>query len=216
MTTDGSIDRPEARGRELQQVSVGIAEIDAVATARPVGAAFDGDATLAEPAFPRRQLVGGDRKRQVQRSVAIVRRDRAAGQVHGLERGAAAKQQQHALAADIVGAKARIAGQGRELEHPLVETSRPLEVIDVEAGLEHTAELRHVSHHILRTERASSDIRLGSQGGSQTMLTLTSPTPATLATAFSTMEGSSCAEGQLGVVKVMSTVTARSSAMSIL
>jgi hypothetical protein len=33
------------------------------------------------------------------------------------------------------------------------------------------------------------------------MLTLTSPTPATLATAFSTMTGSSCAEGQLGVVE---------------
>ena len=48
------------------------------------------------------------------------------------------------------------------------------------------------------------------------MLTLTSPTPATLATAFSTMTGSSCAEGQLGVVSVKSTVTARSSAISIL
>jgi hypothetical protein len=48
------------------------------------------------------------------------------------------------------------------------------------------------------------------------MLTLTSPTPATLATAFSTMIGSSCAEGQLGVVSVMSTVTAQSSAISIL
>jgi hypothetical protein len=70
-------------------------------------------------------------------------------------------------------------------------------------------------HHMLSTARASSDIRLGSQGGSHTMLTLTSPTPATLATAFSTMIGSSCAEGQLGVVSVMSTVTARSSAISI-
>ena len=48
------------------------------------------------------------------------------------------------------------------------------------------------------------------------MLTLTSPTPGTLATAFSTMIGSSCADGQFGVVSVMSTFTARSSAMSIL
>ena len=59
-------------------------------------------------------------------------------------------------------------------------------------------------------------MRLGSQGGSHTMLTLASRTPATLATAFSTMIGSSCADGQLGVVSVMSIVTARSSASSIL
>ena len=59
-------------------------------------------------------------------------------------------------------------------------------------------------------------IRLGSQGGSHTMSTLTTPTPGTLATAFSTMLGNSCAEGQLGVVSVISTATARSSAMSIL
>src|SRR5207244_5480620 len=72
------------------------------------------------------------------------------------------------------------------------------------------------THHMLSTARASSDMRLWSQGGSQTMLTLTAPTPATLATAFSTMIGSSCAEGQLGVVSVMSMVTARSSARSIL
>jgi hypothetical protein len=69
---------------------------------------------------------------------------------------------------------------------------------------------------MFKTTRASSDIRLGSHGGSHTTLTLTGPTPATLAAAFYTMLGSSCADGQLGVVSVMSMVTARSSAMSIL
>src|SRR5215467_8918336 len=54
--------------------------------------------------------------------------------------------------------------------------------------------------------RASSDMRLGSQGGSHTIFTFTSPTPGTLATAFSTMVGNSCAEGQLGVVSVISIV----------
>ena len=48
------------------------------------------------------------------------------------------------------------------------------------------------------------------------MFTVTGPTPATLDTAFSTMIGSSCADGQFGVVSVMSTVTVRSSAMSTL
>src|SRR5262245_66236163 len=60
---------------------------------------------------------------------------------------------------------------------------------------------------MLSTVRASSDIRLGSQGGSHTMSTLTGPTPGTLATAFSTMVGSSCADGQLGVVTVEMTLT---------
>src|SRR5205085_11699616 len=72
------------------------------------------------------------------------------------------------------------------------------------------------AHHMFNVARASSDMRLWSQGGSQTMFTLTGPTPATLDTAFSTMIGSSCADGQFGVVSVMSTVTARSSAMSTL
>src|SRR5215467_3553672 len=75
---------------------------------------------------------------------------------------------------------------------------------------------RNFPHHMFKATRASSDMRLWSQGGSQTTLTATSPTPGTLATAFSTMFGSSAADGQFGVVRVMSTVTLRSSAMSTL
>jgi hypothetical protein len=59
---------------------------------------------------------------------------------------------------------------------------------------------------MLRTTRASSDIRLG-QGGSQTTLTSTFPTPGTVETAFSTITGTSCADGQLGEVSDMSTFT---------
>ena len=62
---------------------------------------------------------------------------------------------------------------------------------------------------MLRTTRASSDIRLGSQGGSQTTLTSTFPTPGTVETAFCTITGSSCADGQLGEVSDMSTFTRR-------
>ena len=72
-----------------------------------------------------------------------------------------------------------------------------------------------VIHNMLRTTRASSDIRLGSQGGSQTTLTSTFPTPGTVETAFCTITGSSCADGQLGEVSDMSTFTVRSSAMSM-
>ena len=72
-----------------------------------------------------------------------------------------------------------------------------------------------VTQNMLRTTRASSDIRLGSQGGSQTTLTSTFPTPGTIETASCTITGSSCADGQLGEVSDMSTFTVRSSAMSM-
>ena len=67
---------------------------------------------------------------------------------------------------------------------------------------------------MLRTTRASSDIRLGSQGGSQTTLTSTFPLPAR----------SNCVlhhyrhflrRGQLGEVSDMSTFTVWSSAISM-
>src|SRR5438067_6368079 len=69
------------------------------------------------------------------------------------------------------------------------------------------------NHHMFSTVRASSDMRLGSHGGSHTMLTLASRTPGTPATAFSTWCGISSAEGQFGVVKVISMFTMRSSSM---
>src|ERR1700686_5236451 len=72
------------------------------------------------------------------------------------------------------------------------------------------------THHIFSTRRASSVIRSGVQAGSQTRLTLTMPTPGTLATAFSTIVGDSPAAGQFGVVSVITTSTVRSSLMSTL
>ena len=48
-----------------------------------------------------------------------------------------------------------------------------------------------VAQNMLRTTRASSDILLGSQGGSQTTLTSTFPTPGTVETASCTITGSS-------------------------
>src|SRR4029079_6179510 len=90
------------------------------------------------------------------------------------------------------------------------------------SGSRHGAPHRSLSsvsrkyYHILSTRRASSDMRLGSQGGSQTTSTLASLTPATLATAFSTWTGRSWAAGQLGEVSDISTFTPRSSPISIL
>ena len=63
---------------------------------------------------------------------------------------------------------------------------------------------------------ASSDMRSLSQGGSKVSLTVTWPTPATDATAFSTQTGISPATGQPGDVSVISTATLRASSTSIL
>src|SRR5262249_56146120 len=68
------INRPQARRRQLEQMPVGIAEIDAVPAARPVGAAFDGDALLAQSPLPLRQLIHGNGKGHVHRSMAVLPR----------------------------------------------------------------------------------------------------------------------------------------------
>src|SRR6516165_12445251 len=73
-----------------------------------------------------------------------------------------------------------------------------------------------IRYHISSTVRASSDMRLVSQGGSQTILTLDLRTPDTPATAFSTSPGNSAADGQFGDVSVISIVTMRSSSISTL
>src|SRR5689334_1383649 len=52
-----SIDRPNPARNQFQQMVVGIAEIDAVATARPGGPCLHGDALLRQPRLPSRQLV---------------------------------------------------------------------------------------------------------------------------------------------------------------
>src|SRR5471032_1898192 len=70
-------------------------------------------------------------------------------------------------------------------------------------------------HHISSATRASSDMRLWSHGGSNTMLTLAPATPGTADTAFSTQRGISPATGQAGAVRVMSILTKRESSTSI-
>src|SRR5262245_48159715 len=63
---------------------------------------------------------------------------------------------------------------------------------------------------------AASDIRAGVQGGSQTTWTLTSLTPFTPRTLYSTSGGIASADGQAGEVSVMRTDTFDSASMSTL
>src|SRR5688572_22589257 len=76
--TAGLVHRPQSRRRQLQQVPVGIAEIDAAAAARPVGRAFDRNAALCKMPLPFGKLRLADRKRHMQRARAIVSRNSAA------------------------------------------------------------------------------------------------------------------------------------------
>src|SRR5262249_30300017 len=135
--------RPQAGRRELEQMTVGIAEIDALAAAAPSGPTLDRDATFAEPLRPVGKLVGADRKRNMQRAVAVVRRDGSARHAPGFEREAAPEEEQHALAADVIGAEARVTCEHREPEHDLVEPRRAIEIVDVEARLQHPVEPGH-------------------------------------------------------------------------
>src|SRR5262245_52850054 len=67
-----SIDTPQARRRQLQEMPVGIAEIDAVTAALPIGAALDRDVVLTQALLPLRQLVRRDGEGDVQRPVTVV------------------------------------------------------------------------------------------------------------------------------------------------
>src|SRR5438874_12510104 len=73
-----SIDFPNSRCRQFQQMPVGIAEINAVAAARPVGAALDRDLARSEPCLPVRELAAAHTERHVQGAAAVVRRNGAA------------------------------------------------------------------------------------------------------------------------------------------
>src|SRR5579883_2823379 len=127
----------------LQQMSIRIAEIDAVAAAWPSGAAFDLDAGGREARLPSCKLIAGNRKGHVSRALSVMGRDRATGQLDRVQRLAAAKQQQNAVAADIVGMQPLILVDARKPEDLFVERTGAGEVLDVEHGLEHAIQARH-------------------------------------------------------------------------
>ena len=68
-----SVDRPAARRDQLYQVTIGVAEINAMPAARPRHTALDRNVQRGEARLPISQRRGGNRKRQVQFARAIVR-----------------------------------------------------------------------------------------------------------------------------------------------
>src|SRR5215470_1423995 len=124
---------------------VGIAEIDAYAAALPLGAPLDVDAVGSEPRLPPCKLLAADRERDMQRAVTVVGRDGTARHVHGVEREAAPEDEQHALAADVIGAEPGVTDKLLQSQYVAVEARRALEVVDVQGSLEHAVKLRHDS-----------------------------------------------------------------------
>lgn len=80
-----SVNFPQTRGSELQEMPVRISKINAVTAARPFGTAVDGDFMPEQSSFPRRQLFGRYRECDVQCAAAIVRRNCAAWHASGFE-----------------------------------------------------------------------------------------------------------------------------------
>ena len=127
--------RSGRRGREIQTG----------ATASPGDAAFDRDVFCFEVGRPGFQIIGGDGEGEMQRAVAVMRRDRAVRHMARLRRAMATEQQQHASAGHAERAHAVVVHETREPHQILVEGAGLLKVGDVESGLENTAYLRHMS-----------------------------------------------------------------------
>src|SRR5262249_57550120 len=106
-------------------MAVGIAKVEASAAGRPVGAPLDRNALRGNLRLPGGKFVRRDRERHMQRSTPVMRRNGSARQVDGLQGLAAAKQQQHALAAHVIGAEAAVAAHPPAPEHPLLESPPP-------------------------------------------------------------------------------------------
>src|SRR5499426_2904465 len=134
MTKGRSIDRPQARSRELKQMPVRVAEVNALAAALPGGAALDRDVIGGESLLPLRQLVLGDRKGDMQWPRPIMRRDGAARHVHRFERTAAREQEEHAAPADRKGGEPAVLVERLQFEHVAVEARGAVEIIDIERG----------------------------------------------------------------------------------
>jgi len=121
-------------------MSVGIAEVDALAAERPGDATFYEDGVRGQMCFPFHECGLGDGEGYVELAGASVGRDYAAGQGNG-NRGFAAFEEQEDIAASYgVGAEAVVAGDALETEDGFVEVRGAGNIVDVERGFENAGE----------------------------------------------------------------------------
>ena len=83
------------------------------------------------------------------RTGAIVRRDRAAGQRCIFIRRAADKQQKDAFPVHVQRAESLVLDKAREAKYTFVESNGPFEVIDVKCSLSDVAKLQIRRHSTL-------------------------------------------------------------------
>ena len=128
--------------RKFLHLATGTAALP-LATAQDHKRAFDGDTGLIEAAFPSLPFLHGDGKSHVDRTLPVMRRNSAAGKMHGLQRVAAQKQQQHAAMTDVVSAKPRIAINAVQAKDLFIKRTGALECLNVKNGFQNAEERRH-------------------------------------------------------------------------
>src|SRR3974390_292441 len=106
------VHQPESGCSKLQKIAIRVAEIDAVAPARPTVLAFDSNGVRCEMRCPTFKLVFADCECDVQFARAPVSRNAAVLQLDGCFRRPLAKKQQHVPSN-------RIGGQTIVAEHRL-------------------------------------------------------------------------------------------------
>src|SRR5476649_708434 len=139
-----SIDRPDARCGNLDQVPVQVAKIEAVTAKFPGVLLFHRDSVFRQPRFPVCQLRGWNREGDMQFAVAIVRRG-------ACTRAALLEQQQYLAVAGFHGAAAlpEIANHAKP-EELLVKPGGTGHVGYVQRGLQNSFRVRmHVGSLIL-------------------------------------------------------------------
>src|SRR6266540_4280794 len=142
----GSLGPPQPRRRELHEVAVWVAEVDAGAATGPADSPFDRDAALAEPRLPGREIHLGDREGEVQVAAAVVGRDDAEGEAGGLSGAALLEQEQHLVSRHLERREARVAVELREAEQRLVELRGAPHVGHVQRRLEHPGDAGQTAH----------------------------------------------------------------------
>ena len=112
-------------------MAVGVAEVNAFPTTRPIDFRFDFDTIRLKVGFPGLQFGSGNCEGDMERSGAIVRRDAPTGQHHRLQGSASTEEQDHRVAGGIERTEPFVLHQYPELHDFHVELYGSREIVNV-------------------------------------------------------------------------------------
>lgn len=138
-----SVNRPTPRRDQLDQVVIGIAEIQAPSAARPVHRTFNHNSAFFQTLPPLPLSRRRNRERDVQLTRAVVRRNDAPRYWNRFQRLTSQKQQQNVSVRHVERAKAFIAGQPVEFADIFVEVGGARQIVHVQACLDDSCHFRH-------------------------------------------------------------------------